>query len=59
MNDNEVRERTLIKLSEMADCETVSDLTITYLELKHLLRDYKSALEIRLKYGKENNENDN
>ena len=59
MNDNDVRERVLIKLSEMADCETVSDLTITYAELKHLLRDYKNALEIRLRYGKETTENDN
>lgn len=59
MNDNDVRERTLIKLSEMADCETVSDLTITYMELKHLLRDYKNALEIDLRYEKETNENDN
>jgi len=59
MNDNDVREMTLIKLSEMADCETVSDMVITYMELKHLLRDYKNELEIRLKYGKENNENDN
>ena len=59
MNDNDVRERVLIKLSEMADCETVSDLIITYTELKHLLRDYKNALEICLRYRKELIENDN
>lgn len=59
MSDNEVRERVLMKLSEMADCETVGDLVITYMELRHFLRGYKYALELQLKCGKETTENDN
>lgn len=58
MSDNEVSERVLMKLSEMAECETVGDLVITYMELKHLLRGYKYALELQLKCGKETTEND-
>lgn len=59
MNDNDVRERVLMKLSEMAeDCETETDIIITYNELRRLLRDYKNDLKNRLKYGKETTEND-
>lgn len=59
MNDNDVREAVLEKLSKMACSKTVCDLNIIYVQLKSMMRDYKGALEFDLRYGKENNENDN
>ena len=55
MNDNDVRESVLEKLSKMACSKTVCDLNINYVQLKSMLRDYKGALEFDLKYKKENN----
>lgn len=60
MDKLRARELVMIKLSEMEDCETVSDLDSTYLELKRLLRYYKQNLVGELMYnGKETTENDN
>lgn len=59
MNDNDVRESVLEKLSKMACSKTVGDLNINYLLLKTMIRDYKRALEFDLRYGKETTENDN
>lgn len=53
MNDNDVREIVAEKLAKMADSKTVTEMTIAYLELKTVLRDYVNELKIRLTYGKE------
>lgn len=59
MDTLRARELVMIKLSEMEDCETVSDLDVTYIELKKLLRYYKQNLVTELMYnGKETTEND-
>lgn len=55
MNDNDVRDDVLSKLSLMADAETTRDLLDTYFELKDLLRDYKTFLSLKLIHRKESN----
>lgn len=58
MNYQYVRERTTDELSRMASGETAYDVEMAYFELKRTLRDYKNQLLIKLRYGKETNEND-
>lgn len=60
MDELRTRELVMLKLSEMTDGETVSDIEIAYSELKYLLRHYKNDLLVNVMYnGKETPENDN